>query len=159
LHRFHALVALWWMQGRSLPRIVQNQLQRNKHNDHRKVIRETLSLVEDHIRFRAVRVFTTYNSLLSLAYDREGIAGGSAGIPAIPLFLELGASNRTMISFMELGLTRATAATLSEDHARNRNMARPDALKWIRRLDAPALGLSGSMISEIEAVRHRWHDD
>lgn len=152
LHRFHALIALWWMRGIPLPRIIQNQLKRQKDKDPRTVIRDTLSLVEDHIRFRAVRVFTTYNALLALAYHQEGIAGGMESIPSIPLFLELGASSRTMISLMELGLTRATSAELGQ-RARNKNMDAVEALTWLRGLGLEAMNLSSAMTAEASLVR------
>lgn len=156
LHRFHALIARSWMRGYPLPRIVGEQLRRSPRKEPRKVIRDTLSLVEDEIRFRAVRVFTTYNSLLALAYRNEGISFDPDSIESIPLFLELGASDRTMISLMELGLSRASAVRMARLAGRqNRSMTAREALTWLSGLALEEVRLSLAMKAEIDRVRAR----
>ena len=46
LHNFHAMMALRWMNGWSLPRIIQAQIDHKPDSSIRKVIRETLDLIE-----------------------------------------------------------------------------------------------------------------
>ncbi len=112
LHRFHALVCLWWMEGRPLPRIVQNQLDRSADKDRRATIRKTLELVEKVVRYQCVRLFACYNAILSQMFVDMEMTQAASSIPEIPLFLELGASDRTVISLITLGLSRPTANRL-----------------------------------------------
>jgi hypothetical protein len=142
------------MRGYPLPRIIQSQLTRYPNRDPRRVIRDTLSIVENDIRFRAVRVFTTYNSLLALAYQEEGIVDGVATIQSIPLFLELGASDRTMISFMELGVSRATAVELAR-RVRKRDMDPGEALRWLQNCIPEELRVSATMTKEVARLQAR----
>ena len=155
LHRFHALVALWWMRGYPLPRIVTRRLRRDPQKDSRKVIRNTLELIEQDIRFRAVRVFTTYNALLELAYTQEGMVEGIATISSVPLYLELGASDLTMISFIELGLSRPTALELTR-RANARNLPVEAAFGWLQEQAITELRLSPAMYDEVSRVLARY---
>lgn len=112
LHRFLALVCLWWMRGRSLPRIVQNQLDRNPDRDKGRVMRETLELVERDVRYQCVRLFSCYSAVLGEVLHDLGHGEAAGRVPELPLFLELGAADRTTISMMSLGLSRTTATRL-----------------------------------------------
>ncbi|WP_294338918.1 DEAD/DEAH box helicase [uncultured Sphingomonas sp.] len=112
-HRFLALVALWWMKGRPLPRIVQNQINRNPDGDRRRVIRDTLEFVEREVRFQCVRLLGCYQAILTQALVGHGAAELAAGMPEIPLFLEVGASTRTAMSLISLGVGRPYAIRLA----------------------------------------------
>ena|SRR5437588_537010 len=61
LHRFHALLAQRWMLGWSVPRIIAARIKRMKRRreavDLRKVIRETLEIIEQVVRFQMIRLF------------------------------------------------------------------------------------------------------
>lgn len=70
LHRFHALMARKWMQGLPIPQIIEDQIQRQKSADTRKIIRDTLETIENQIRFQVVRVFGCYHALLGLQTKR-----------------------------------------------------------------------------------------
>ena len=131
LHRFHALIALRWVRGWPLPRIIEDQIRRRPSTNSRTTIRATLELIETQIRFQAVRLFGCYNSLLQFALRTAGFNELAASIPSLPLFLEVGASDRTMISFISLGLSRVTAMRLNELSAR-KDLDVPTALQWLR---------------------------
>jgi superfamily II DNA/RNA helicase len=152
LYRFHALIAMRWMRGYPVPRIIQNQLKRNPEKEPRRVIRDTLALIENDIRFKVVRVFTTYNALLSAAYAAEGLYSALETIQPIPLFLEVGASDRTMMSFIEVGASRSLAVELTR-RARTRNLQRKQAEEWLVAVQAAELGLSRSMFEEVESLQ------
>ena len=139
------------MQGIPLPQIIQNQIEQNEPKDLRRLIRDTLNLVEEHVRFKIVRMFTTYTALLALAYDQAGVTEGRASIPSITLFLELGASDRSMISFMELGLSRVAARQLN-DLAANKDMDRAEALTWLKTRPLEGMGLSQYVQREVSAA-------
>jgi hypothetical protein len=112
-HRFLALVALWWMEGRPLPRIIQNQINRNRGKDRRVIVRDTLELVERDVRYQCVRLFNCYTSIILQIFDDLKLEGFREDVPSVPLFLEVGASDRTMISLMALGISRVVAMRLA----------------------------------------------
>ena len=151
LHRFHALIALKWMNGTSLPQIIQDQINRKFKADQRTTIRDTLDLIEKDIRFQAVRLFSCYNNILTHAFNDLGRRELIESIPSLPLYLEVGASDRTMISFMALGLSRVTATKLN-DLAARKDLDIDGALVWLRTRSLESLGLSPLLIKEVEGI-------
>lgn len=153
-HRFIALIALWWMQGRALPRIVQNQLDRNADKERRVVVRDTLELVERHVRFQCVRLLGCYQAVLGHLLAETGHAQAAASMPEVALYLEMGAADRTTISFMSLGISRPTATRLAAG-APSRRLDVPDALAWLTSGPPAVAGLGSSARGEVEEVTGR----
>lgn len=151
LHRFHALIARRWMLGLPLPQIIEEQISRDKTKPVRTVIRNTLDLIEGDIRFQAVRLFGCYNALLVHALDSAGMVDLVSSIPSLPLYLEIGASDKTMISFISLGLSRVTAMKLNEMSAR-KDLDPAGALQWLRTRSLETLGLSPLLLAEVRAI-------
>jgi hypothetical protein len=151
LHRFHALVCLWWMQGRSLPRIVQNQLDRNTPNDPRPVIRDTLELIEREVRYRCVKLFTCYNTVLAQVLGDLSYHDLAARMPEVPLYLEMGASDRTTISLMSLGISRPTATRLSP-FAPSPEMDVASVLAWLSSSPAALSRLTATASAELRSA-------
>lgn len=154
LHRFYALLAVWWMQGLPFPVIVQRQVDRKPDAAIRTTIRKTLDLIETEIRFQAVRLFGCYISLLIYALEQAGLQDLVSSIPSVPVYLEIGASDKTMISFISLGLSRVAAMKLNEISL-NKNMDEKEALAWLRSRASESLGLSPLLIKEVEAIAAR----
>ncbi|ESX08521.1 hypothetical protein X768_22520 [Mesorhizobium sp. LSJC265A00] len=151
LHRFHALIARRWMLGIPLPQIIDGQISRNASKPVRTTIRSTLDLIEGDIRFQAVRLFGCYSALLVYALDSAGFVEMVSSIPSLPLYLEIGASDKTMISFISLGLSRVTAMKLNEMSAR-KDLDKAGALQWLRTRPLEALGLSPLLLAEVRAI-------
>ncbi|MET3358706.1 hypothetical protein ABH972_001234 [Bradyrhizobium ottawaense] len=151
LHRFHAVVAVKWMSGLSLPQIIDEQIRRNPKKTARTTIRETLDLIEGQIRFQAVRLFGCYHNLLVYALQSSGHADFVSSIPSLPLYLEIGASDRTMISFISLGLSRVAAMKLNEQAAR-KDMDVAGAKEWLRSRPLETLGLSALLLAEVQSI-------
>jgi hypothetical protein len=151
LHRFHALIARRWMLGLPLPQIIDEQISRNASKPVRTTIRKTLDLIEGDIRFQAVRLFGCYSALLVYALDSAGLVDMVSSIPSLPLYLEVGASDKTMISFISLGLSRVTAMKLNEMSAR-KDLDSAGALQWLRTRPLEALGLSPLLLAEVQAI-------
>lgn len=151
LHRFHALIARRWMLGIPLPQIIDGQISRNASKPIRTTIRSTLDLIEGDIRFQAVRLFGCYSALLAYALDSAGLVDMVSSIPSLPLYLEIGASDKTMISFISLGLSRVTAMKLNEMSAR-KDLDKAGALQWLRTRPLEALGLSPLLLAEVRAI-------
>ena len=152
LHRFLALIAVFWMRGRPLPQIVQNQLRRNPDRDRREVIRDTLDLVEKRVRYQCVRLFSCYGAVLAEVLHNVEHADLANALPSIPLFLELGASDKTTLSLMSHGLSRATATRLTP-RAPSRELGTDDALEWLLQAPIETYRLPSLLLDEILAVR------
>ncbi len=151
LHNFHSLIAIRWMTGWPLPKIIDKQIERQPGKNRRTVIRDTLNLIEEKIRWEAVRLFGCYNVLLAAALDKAGHGELATSIPAMALFLEVGASDKTMISFITLGLSRVTAMKLNEQSAR-KDLTPAEAKDWLRSRPISGLGLSPLLAAEVTAL-------
>ena len=141
LHRFHALIALRWMQGTPLPRIIDHQIRQNPDKPLRTNIRKTLDLIEGEIRFQLVRPIGCYSALLVHALATAGLIDLVSSSPSLPLYLEIGVCDRIMVSFISLGLSRTTAMKLNELSAR-KDLNPASALQWLRTRQLPMFGLS-----------------
>ncbi|NKQ69714.1 DEAD/DEAH box helicase [Rhizobium sp. UPM1132] len=151
LHRFHALLAVRWMKGIPLPQIIEEQIRRKPNDDVRKVIRETLELIEKEIRFRSVNLFSCYISILAHAFARAGLQDYVERLLPLALFLEIGASDKSMISFISLGLSRLTAMKLNDIAAR-KDMDIDQARIWLKSRRLGELGLSNLLQDEVLRV-------
>ena len=151
LHRFQALMAMKWMQGLPLPQIIEEQIKRDTKKIVRTTIRDTLELIEAQSRFQAVRLFGCYNTLLVHALTTGGMANLVTSIPSLPLYLEVGASDKSMISFISLGLSRVTAMKLNGLAAR-KDMDVAAALQWLRTRPLDTMGLSPLLQAEVRAI-------
>lgn len=151
LSKFQAVMAIKWMKGTSLPQIIDNQIQRSEATDTRGIIRDVLGIIEREIRFKLVRLFGCFLSLLKHALEQTGRENLAAGIVPITLFLEVGASDRTMISLMSLGLSRVSAKKLNEKSS-SKNMDVQGVRSWLKHLDLHKLGLTELLIEEVQKV-------
>ncbi|ABE61995.1 DEAD/DEAH box helicase-like protein [Nitrobacter hamburgensis X14] len=152
LHRFLALIAVFWMRGRPLPQIVQNQLRRNPDRDRREIIRDTLELVEKRVRYQCVRLFSCYGAVLAEVLQDVNLPDAVKTLPSIPLFLELGASDKTTLSLMSNGLSRATATRLTP-RAPSRDLETEDAMDWLRQAPVETYRLPALLLEEILEIR------
>ena len=149
--RFFAIIVLEWIRGRALSRIIANRLDYNsslpKSLNPARVIRDTMQHVETFARFRAPKYLTAYMDVLRIHLQESGKADLIDDELDLGIALEFGVSSRTLLSLIELGLSRTTATLLYEQIARD--MFDQDAcLAWIaeRRetfigMDIPALSL------------------
>ena len=145
-------MALKWMRGLPLPQIIDEQIRRDtRGKDQRAIIRETLELIEGKIRFQAVRLFGCYNALLRHALVVDHFEDLASSIPSLPLYLEVGASDKTMISFIALGLSRVTAMRLNDLSAR-KDLDTAGTLQWLRSRQLDQLGLSPLLLDELRSM-------
>lgn len=152
LHRFLALISVFWMRGQPLPQIIYNQLRRNPDDDPRKVVRDTLELVEKRVRYQCLRLFSCYGAVLVEVLRDIGRVDLADTLPSIPLFLEVGASDQTALSLMGMGLMRATATRITP-MAPRRDLDAEQVAVWLRTVDLETFRLSPLMLREIEEVR------
>lgn len=153
--RYYAQIALRWMKGDPLPRIIDAsynyKVQQGQQPNYPTVIRNTLTEIESDLRFKYVRLFSCYNAVLELLFRNKGMDELTASIPAVPMYLEVGACSPTMISFMGLGLSRFTAGKLS-GLPRQQDMTQTAAKAWIKRQDLETLELPQASVKEIRRL-------
>ena len=113
-----ALIVVQWLQGFSLARIIRKNIE---YHEERKLtyklpalIRNTMDLVEQVARFRAPKYFSAYVDVLHMhlrTIERTDLIQGGLDIGTQ---LEFGVSSRTLLSLIELGLSRTSAVALYE---------------------------------------------
>lgn len=154
-HRYWAPLALRWMRGEPLPIIIEEAIKyhksQGKNRSSRTVIREVLTDVESSLRFKYVNMLGCYGAVLKEALIATGHTSHVAKIPALTLYLELGAASQTMIQFISLGLSRHTAHILSSLTI-NRDMDLGSARGFLSRLTPETAGLSPYVAGELRRV-------
>jgi hypothetical protein len=143
------------MRGKTIPEIINDiekyRKKRGETFELAKLIRTVLGNIEKDLRFRFVRLTSCYNSVLRFVLVETSRAELAKGIPAIPLYLEMGASTDSMLSFMDLGLSRITARLLQE-RAANPSMDTASAESWVRRMPNVVAQLPSACQREVKAV-------
>lgn len=107
--------------------------------------------IEADLRFRYVKFTRCYTDLLSHALAETGHEEYIQSISPLYLFLELGASSRTMMSLIGLGMTRTGASILS-NFAPKTDMDREDTFKWLNKTDLSSRDIPRSTIREVEEL-------
>lgn len=153
--QYYAQLILRWMRGDPLPVIIDANIKflrdRGRTSNTATVIRNTLSEIENDIRFKYVRLFSCYNSVLEAALVKCGHGGSVKSIPALPFYLEMGASTVTMMSFIGIGLSRFTSTRLQK-LARREDMSQSEARNWIARQNIQSLDIPVASAREIRSV-------
>lgn len=151
LHVRMAAIALKWMRGEPLPAIIDENHRRSGGADIGASIRNTLRDIEEDVRFKYFRLTICYISVLAYVLGTTGHSEYLRSLPALPSFLEVGASDPTMVSFVSLGLSRVVARILT-DRTMEKDMDEGRALAWLRSQDLSILLGSSLMRAEVERV-------
>lgn len=138
--KYFSGLALRWMRGDSLKILIDASVdykvgKTNKDKDginYGTIIRTLMAEVETELRFQYVRYTTCYLEVLRYAFAVRNIER-KGEMPNLPLHLELGAASTTMISCLELGMSRIAAQEAS-DAMQNTNMTPTAARVWISRV-------------------------
>lgn len=154
LARYHAVIALKWMKGEPLPKIIDAQLQRSKQRKARSVIREVLEVIEKDLRFQAVRLVTCYMAILRHVLIEIGRKDAADRMIPLSLFLEVGASEGTAISLISLGLSRSAAKSIASK-SQAKNLSAKGVKDWLEKVDVNKLGLPRNVVKELERLNFR----
>ena len=131
----HALIVVEWLRGYSLAKIIRNRTDyQKKHgvdDDIAKVIRNTMELIEQTARFRAPKYFSAYLDVAKLHLKKIGREDLIDDDIDIGIALEFGVSTKTLLSLMEIGLSRISAVALYEQIARD-DFDREDCTQWVK---------------------------
>jgi hypothetical protein len=133
--RLYAQIVVQWLKGFTLAEMIRKNIAW-----HEKVgrsyklpmlIRDTMDHVEHIARFRAPKYLSAYMDVLHLhlrEIGREDLIDHDLDIGTQ---LEFGVSSRTLLSLMELGLSRMSAAALYELIGADR-LSKEECVDWIR---------------------------
>ncbi len=129
-----ALIVFRWLKGQSLAEIIRRNIEWHQKVGRSfrlpQLIRDTMALVEQIARFRAPKYLSAYVDVLNLhlrSIGREDLIDHGLDIGTQ---LEFGVSSRTLISLMELGLSRMSAVALYEKIARD-DLGQEECREWV----------------------------
>lgn len=130
----HAQIVVQWLKGVSLAAMIRRNIEYHRKNGRTfklpTLIRQTMEFVEQIARFKAPKYFSAYMDVLDLhlrAIGRDDLIEGGLDIGTQ---LEFGVSSRTLLSLMELGLSRMSAVALYEKIARD-DLDKDQCLAWV----------------------------
>ncbi|MGE7083827.1 DEAD/DEAH box helicase [Achromobacter xylosoxidans] len=153
--------AIFWMKGEKISTMVNKELAYNppkqsKNPDSKsnsnKAVRKIFDLVEKTLRFTCVQNTRAYCDCLRSALVHAGLTAESEKIFPVPLALELGACSKTMVSLVELGLSRISAQTLSK-YMKGSDLSPSEARTWLRGRDKRDLLISNVVLDELLRLR------
>lgn len=134
----YVVIVVQWLKGFSLAAMIRANI--DYHNRHGrkfvlpKLIRQTMEHVEQVARFKAPKYLSAYMDMLHLHFREIGREDLIDTDLDIGTQLEFGVSTRTLLSLMEMGLSRMSAVSLYEKIARD-NLTKEECMKWIRERD------------------------
>lgn len=159
----YALVVIEWLKGYSLSFMIRKRIEYHKKRGQSfkipEVIRSTMELVEQVARFRAPKYLAAYVDVLRFHLVKVGKSNLLHEDLDIAVALEFGISTRTLLSLMELGLSRMSAVALNEIIA-NDNLSQGECLQWVRSNQNILSGsdLPNLILREIEEVNQSARD-
>ncbi|WP_439684431.1 DEAD/DEAH box helicase [Cupriavidus oxalaticus] len=118
---YYGWFALAWMRGEPLHSLINNRVDWERRQLKLETVepdmvgslaRKVMEQVETKLRYHYVKYLRCYLDILKYKLIEVG-SEDEAEMPPIPLFLELGASAKTMVSAMELGMSRIAAMEVS----------------------------------------------
>lgn len=152
-----AVLVIKWMSGSPLARIIAEDVkywtqEAEEKRNMGKVIRDTMSIVEQYVRFEFAKYSSCYTDILKFALEQVGNQQLSRKVPDLNIWLELGVNRLTQVSLIELGLHRNTAIELSEIIA-NPEMNKEECMKWLLDYDVDMFDAPVPMIDELRRIQ------
>jgi superfamily II DNA/RNA helicase len=152
--RLYALIVFKWLKGYSLARIIRDSIEWHQTVSKSfrlpELIRGTMELVEQVARFKAPKYLSAYMDVLHLHLREIGRDDLIEDGLDIGTQLEFGVSSTTLLSLMELGLSRMSAVALYEKIARD-DLNRDECVTWIaeRATQLSAMDIPAVIVREV----------
>lgn len=172
-----AILVVNWMQGYSLARLISANYEYWKDKalkDAKKkakedgvelapdavvegksiaiVIRNTMADIEEFARFSFVKYSSCYIDVLIHYFGESNQTDLIASIPSLHTWLEFGASSKTQISLISIGMSRTTAIELGE-YITFDNFDRDACILWLKNTNLEGLEMSPILRREVERVK------
>jgi hypothetical protein len=140
----HALIVLEWLKGLSLAAIIKKRIDyqdaRGKTYKLSVLIRDTMEIVEQTARFKAPKYLSAYLDILKIFLREKGRDDLIDSDLDIGVALEFGVSSQTLLSLMELGLSRMSAVALYEKIARD-DLDKAGCMAWVAEHESQFAGM------------------
>jgi superfamily II DNA/RNA helicase len=152
----HALIVVRWLKGYSLASMIRRNIeyQRSRKRQYKLpvLIRHTMEMVEQIARFRAPKYLSAYMDVLHAHLRAIGRIDLIEDGLDIGTQLEFGVSSRTMLSLMELGLSRTSAVALYEKIVHD-DLSQQACVAWAVERDSQfeGMGIPVIILREIRA--------
>jgi superfamily II DNA/RNA helicase len=132
--KLYALIVVQWLKGFSLAEMIRRNIKWHEKSGRAfslpQLIRDTMELVEQVARFKAPRYLSAYMDVLHMHFREIGRRDLIDHGLDIGTQLEFGISSRTLLSLMELGLSRMSAVALYEKIARD-DFGKEECVAWV----------------------------
>ncbi|WP_158745252.1 DEAD/DEAH box helicase [Acidisphaera sp. L21] len=153
----HAVTVQRWLRGWSLARMIKTRIENLRRGgkviDVPKVCRQTMEMVEQTARFAAPKYIAAYVDVLKVHLNDIGRADLLQERFDIGLALEFGISTQTLLSLMELGLSRMSAVALYEVIAQD-SLDQDACRDWMR-ANASTLASAGIPVIIVRELREK----
>jgi superfamily II DNA/RNA helicase len=155
INHYRAILVVNWMRGYPLGRIINSNFKYWESKKSSKklsaVIRDTMSDIEEYVRFQFAKNSSCYTDILKhyLKQEHEDLV---AEVPEIGIWIEFGVSQKTHISFISIGLSRHTAIELAK-YTKSRNLTRQECIRWLSNEDISIFELPESIKKEVARVK------
>lgn len=152
--RLYALIVVRWLEGQSLSKMIRKNIE--WHKEVKRVfklptlIRSTMELVEQVARFKAPKYLSAYIDVLHLHLRQAGRSDLIGDGLDIGTQLEFGVSSKTLLSLMELGLSRMSAVALYEKISRD-DLDKSECVAWVieRQGQLDAMDIPAIIVREV----------
>lgn len=132
--RLYALIVVQWLKGYSLAAMIRKNIEWHsavgKAFKLPALIRNTMELVEQVARFKAPKYLSAYIDVLHMHLRETGRHDLINDELDIGTQLEFGVSSKTLLSLLELGLSRMSAVALYEKIARD-DLSKEECVAWV----------------------------
>lgn len=155
---YDARLALRWMRGSSYAELLADRIKykktkitNNREPNVNTEARKLFKKIDTDLRFEYVKFTKCYNDLLIYVLSSFKKEETYPTIPPLHLYLEIGACSGTMISLIGIGLSRTSAALLTQKAIKT-TMDEKEALQWLQGLNLKAFDIPDTVISEVNRL-------
>jgi superfamily II DNA/RNA helicase len=118
-YQLYAKYASSWIHDNTLSEIIEDNhsfyLKNNPDRTINTSIRETLDIIESHVRFQYVLYTSAYTDILKVIITEKNLTDEIyQKIPNLPLYLECGSADPIVINLISIGLSRLTSIKLKK---------------------------------------------
>lgn len=138
--RYLAFLVTDWMKGLPLNYLISKNQQywdKNGGKNPQRVIRDTFKDIEEFARFKFIKYISCYKDILNMVRQQNNL-DISDDTDMLKLWLELGASSKTVISLIGIGFNRSTAIEIAQQ-IDSEHLNRNEVLDYILRIDTTGL--------------------
>lgn len=152
--RLYALIVVRWLEGQSLSKMIRKNIEWHQEVNRAfklpALIRSTMELVEQVARFKAPKYLSAYIDVLHLHLRQVGRSDLITEGLDIGTQLEFGVSSKTLLSLMELGLSRMSAVALYEKISRD-DLDKSECVAWVieRQSQLAAMDIPAIIVREV----------